>query len=166
MRWSAAAAIVAVAGCTSASSTGPSTANTSSVVSSDVPDATDQTPATFASQVATPRFDFMGSRVKTYDDLKSLAEDSSNVVIAEATGKTREVPLPDFAQNPNVESAPNVMVTVTVRQVLSGEDITVGDAIEVVSFGDDVDGVASLAKSGRYLLFLAPIFSSSLIGRQ
>lgn len=110
-----------------------------------------------SSQHTPPTFELAGSRDKSYADLKSLAKDSSNVILAEFSGKTRKVPLPDFARNPMAkDTAPNIMVAATVSQVLSGKNLVKGDHIEVVAFSLDTEGTPSLAKPGRYLLFLGP----------
>lgn len=115
------------------------------------------TPDDTAPDEEIPRFEMRGSQAIGFDSIDALAAESSNIVVARATGNSREVPLPEKARNPNVESAPNTLVTVTVTAVLSGADIAADDEIEVVSVGENLNtGHAALIDPGVYVLFLAP----------
>lgn len=101
-----------------------------------------------------PRFDSVGSRVKDYNSLKELAGDATAIVVAQSTGETIEVPLPDGYGQP--DSAPTIYSRMKVVQVIGGTLLQEKNgAIDVVSPGEDlVTGKPGLSTGGPYLLFL------------
>lgn len=94
-----------------------------------------------------------GTRIYDFQSLEDLAEKSNAIVVAEPTGETRSVPLPEGYGDEF--SAPTPYVTMQVTKVLSGE--VKGDVIEVVSPAIDRRTQKQvLSSGGPWLLFLAP----------
>lgn len=106
-----------------------------------------------AEQPQLPEIAEHGTRIRDFQSLEELAELANAIVIAEPTGKTHSVPLPEGYGGES--SAPTPYVTMQVTEVLSGE--VKGDVIEVVSPAiDERTQEQVLSSGGPWLLFLAP----------
>jgi len=94
-----------------------------------------------------------------YDSLSDVAEEASDVVIAEATGESRVEYIGGGSDDPWVDPVPFTVSTVRVTAVESGA-YDAGDLIEVRQYGDlteyAVNGAPILAAGEEYLLYLKP----------
>ncbi len=111
-------------------------------------------PSPSADEGPVPVIQELGTRAHEFTSLDELAAISSAIVLVTPTDQTRDVPLPKERGGED-DSAPTVLVTVTVDKVLSGS--LKGSTIEVVDPGTDTNtGQSALLGKRQFVLFITP----------